>query len=414
MMEENIPPANELKRILILSADAGFGHRSAALALQAAFAEKYADCCDVQLLNPLNDRRTPAVLRDSQADYDRMITNIPKIYQIGYDALDAAVPTALLESATTVLLYEVIQDILRSYQPAAVITTYPLYQAPLAAVISLDQLDIPLITVITDLVTVHRIWFNKNADLVTVATPELEALAVESGILKERIHTTGIPVHPKIAREKRSKAEIRTALGWDIHLPTFLAVGSRRIEKMIDALRVLNHFGQPLQIVAVAGNDEELYQELQAMDWHVPVHLYEFTEEIPAMMSAADALICKAGGLITTEALASGLPLLLVEYIAGQESGNVEYVVENGAGDLAESPLEILEVVSHWLQNDAALLKTRAENACKLGKAQAAYTIAELVWAEIKPHRPRKQLESLARQSLTDLLNRHQVPWEKT
>ena len=379
-MSHNALAEKDKKKILILTADAGFGHRSAAKAIVSALQEKYGDCCKVTMINPLNDRRTPALLRDSQTDYDRIIQHIPKIYQFGYEALDGAIPTAILDSANTVLLYEVLRDILKENEPDVILTTYPIYQAPLSVIYAIERKPIPLVTVITDLVTVHHIWFNKAADIITVATPELKTLAMEAGIDPDKIHITGIPVHPNIAKETRSKAEIRKELGWDPDLTTFLAVGSRRVERLTDALNILNHFGKPLQIAAVAGNDTELFTFLQEMDWHIPVHLYEFSDQIPAMMRASDALICKAGGLITTEALASGLPIMLVDFIAGQETGNVEYVVENQAGDLVLSTMEILETLSHWMQNDGALLKTRAENSCRLGKANAAYEIADLTW----------------------------------
>ena len=402
-------PTNQKKKVLILSADAGFGHRSAAKAILSALQDKYADNCTVEMLNPLNDRRTPAFLRESQTDYDKIIQHIPKIYQFGYEAMDAPIPTAIVDSAATVLLYEVMRDILMKIQPDAVITTYPLYQAPLSAVITLEKLPIPLITVITDLVSVHSLWFNHAADVVTVATPELKALALENGMAPEKVSITGIPVHPNITNETRSKAQIRNTLGWNPDLPTFLAIGSRRVEGLVDAISVLNHFGRPLQVVAVAGNDKELYTQLQQMDWHIPAHVYEFTEDIPAMLCAADAIICKAGGLITTESLASGLPLMLVDFIAGQETGNMQYVIENQAGDLAQDPLKILEVISHWLMNDGALLKARAENARKLGKPNAAYEIADLAMTASKAGRKK----TASHKSLTDLLNLHQVPWQK-
>ena len=394
---------------MILTADAGFGHRSAAKAILAALQDKYGDNCTVEMLNPLNDRRTPSFLRESQTDYDKIVQHIPKIYQLGYEAMDAPIPTAIVDSAATVLLYEVIRDILLHFHPDVVITTYPLYQAPLSAVITLERLPVALITVVTDLVSVHRLWFNRATDLVTVATPELEKLALEYDVDAKKIHITGIPVHPNIAKETRAKAQIRAALGWDPDLPTFLAIGSRRVEGLVDAVSILNHFGRPLQVAAVAGNDKELFSQLKQINWHIPAQLYEFTEDVPAMLRAADAIICKAGGLITTESLASGLPILLVDYIAGQETGNMEYVVENQAGDLAQGPLKILEVISHWLMNDGALLKARAENARKLGKPNAAYEIADLAMTASKAGRKK----TASHKSLTDLLNLHQVPWQK-
>jgi 1,2-diacylglycerol 3-beta-galactosyltransferase len=96
-------------------------------------------------------------------------------------------------------------------------------------------------------------------------------------------------------------------------------------------------------------------------------------------MKASDLLLCKAGGLIVTEALASGLPMLLTEIIPGQETGNAEYVTAYGAADMAESPIRMLECLHHLLADDRALLKKRAENARLLGVPDSAYRVAEIV-----------------------------------
>jgi 1,2-diacylglycerol 3-beta-galactosyltransferase len=98
------------------------------------------------------------------------------------------------------------------------------------------------------------------------------------------------------------------------------------------------------------------------------------------MMLAADLIVCKAGGLIVTEALACGLPLLLVDVTPGQEEGNAAYVVENGAGELAESPVQVLEILAHWLSDGGDKLAEHAANARELGRPQAAAEAAELIW----------------------------------
>ncbi len=101
---------------------------------------------------------------------------------------------------------------------------------------------------------------------------------------------------------------------------------------------------------------------------------------MPTLMHAADFIVCKAGGLIVTEALACSLPLMLIDVIEGQETGNAEFVVDNEAGDIARMPLDMLETLYHWLSNDIRLLQTRAQNARKVGRPQAADEIAELAW----------------------------------
>ncbi len=399
-------------RVLILTADAGFGHRSAANAVASAINEEYGDLCDVRIVNPLEDRRTPFFLRDSQSDYDKLVRNMPELYRFGYDASDSSVPAVIVEQALTVLLYEVMRDIVRTYRPDVILTTYPLYQSPLRAVMTIGKLQIPLLVAVTDLATVHRLWFSNSVDLSMVPTPIVRDLALSYGLSADQVLVTGIPVNPEVVREQRSPIEIRRELGWQQDITTVLAVGSRRVDRLVDTLHILNHFGKPLQLIVAAGKDEKLYNELNGMAWHMPIKLYDYVSNVPLFMKAADLIVCKAGGLVVTEALACGKPLLLIEAIPGQETGNADYVVQNGAGELARDQIEALETVAHWTMNDNKILRQRAENARALGRPNAAYDVAHEVWLAGQRSIAQAQPHGTGRLRLIDLLSRNHVRWE--
>lgn len=381
------------KKVIILTADAGFGHRSAAIAVEAAFREKYEDVCQVDIINPLEDKRTPFFLRDSQSDYDKIVREMPELYRFGYDASDAPLPGAIVESALTVLLFEVMRDIVIQNKPDAILTTYPLYQSPLVALSTLSRQKIPLLTVVTDLAKVHRLWFENNIDACLVPTGLVKNAAIENNIAAEKIHVTGLPVNPSISKEKRSREEVRRQFGWDEGLTTFLVVGSRRVDRrhLMDALHVLNHFGKRVQLVVVAGGDQDLFENLNKIEWHVPVHLYDYTQDMVSFMRASDVMVTKAGGLIVTESMASGLPMILIDVLPGQETGNAQYVVDGGAGERALEPIQMLEIVFHWLENEQQSLKIRAQNAKELGRPLAAYTVADLLWAAAEHGVTRRQ-----------------------
>lgn len=380
-MVERIPA----KRILILTADVGFGHRSAANALAEALRELHADEIVVEIVNPLDDERTPAILHDSQEDYDRLVREAPERYRFQYKISDASVPNAIFEGAVTLMLYPIVRDIILDFKPDAIITTHPMYPAPVTSVLAANKLNIPFAIVVTDLADVHIQWMHKYADLWLLPTRQASIQAVENGLPEEKIQITGIPVRPAIFKETRTPQEIRLEKGWDPDLTTILVVGSKRVNNLKDFLHILNHSGHAIQLVIVTGGDVELYEQLEREEWHVRTHLYGFVEDMPAFMRAADCVISKAGGLIVTESLASGLPLLLVDVTPGQEEGNAEYVVHNGAGERVEEPLRALEILAHWLGNNRRTLLEYQSRACALGKPQSAYTAADLVWSVIQP-----------------------------
>jgi 1,2-diacylglycerol 3-beta-galactosyltransferase len=370
----------DIKRILILTADAGFGHRAAANATAAALQERYGDRCHVVVLNPLDDRRTPAILRNSPADYDRIVRNMPELYRLGYEASDTAVPTFALESAIVLMLFEVLSDALTEQRPDVIVTTFPLYLAPLWAIYTLGRQRVPLVTVVTDLATIHRIWFHEMVDLCVVPTPQAEKLALNHNLTRDQVRVTGIPIHPSIASERRTPAMIRSELDLNPDLTTILAVGSKRVGNLESVLHVINHSGLPLQMVVVAGGDDALYRRLRRVDWHLPCQVYNLISNMPTLMHAADCIVCKAGGLIVSEALAVGLPMFLVDVLPGQEVGNAEYVIEGDAGVRIENPVDALETLCHWMGNENELLREKATNARRLGRPHAALEIADHIW----------------------------------
>jgi len=365
------------KKILILTADAGFGHRAAANAVGDALRQRYGADCAVAIVNPLEERHASRVLRLAQDDYDRMIRESPGMYRLGYEASDSSLPVSIAEQALIAMLYATMRDLLEVHQPDAIVSTYPLYQAPLAALFALSGRYIPLLVVVTDLVSVHSLWFNDDVDRCLVPTQAVFDKALENGLSRERVEITGLPVSPALAREA-DKAALRSRLDWSPDRIVALMAGSKRVTKMEPVVDVLDHCGWPLEFALVAGGDKEMEQGWSARTWHQPAHVYGYVDDMPSMMQAADLIVCKAGGLIVSEALAAGLPLLLVQALPGQEVGNATYVAEGGAGVLVNDPLEALATVCHWLEHGGAGLAWRATRARALGRPQAAYRVAEL------------------------------------
>jgi 1,2-diacylglycerol 3-beta-galactosyltransferase len=369
------------KRVLILTADMGFGHRSAANAVAAALQRMHGQECVVEIVNPLDDEHTPAILRDSQEDYDKLVRDMPDVYRLRYHFSDSTVPNAIVENALTVMLFKILRDLVLRYKPDVVVSTNNLFLAPVSAVITVMDLGIPAFTVITDLVDLHIAWFHDGADMILLPTREARAQALKNKVAKEKLVVTGIPVHPALAEETRTPAEIRQMMGWQPDLTTVLVVGSKRVNNLEGVLHVLNHSGLPIQMPIIAGGDVDLYQSLLATEWHRPAYLYNFVENMPDFLRAADCIISKAGGMIVTESLACGLPMLLVDVTPGQEKGNAEFVVRNDAGKLGHTPIEALEILCHWLENDRAVLDEVRDNAQRVGRPQSAYTAAELIWS---------------------------------
>lgn len=370
-----------MKHILILTADYGYGHRSAANAIADALQETHGDYCSVEIVNPMDDPSVPVFLRDGENGYDKIVRAAPDLYKLGYDIGDTRVVSSIIKNGFTLMLFNILREIIHQKQPDVIVCTYPTYQEILFAIFTLEKYRIPVLTVVTDLATVNRLWFHPVADLCVVSTQAVYDLAIKAGLPSEKVKIVGIPVRPELIKGNQERNAIRASLGWQEDLFTVLALGSQRVEHLYDALWVLNHSGFPLQLIIAAGGDQEFYDRCQETEWHVKTHVYNFVTEMGTFMQGADCIVGKAGGLTVSESLACGLPLILVDVIPGQETGNAQHVVSGDAGTLASNPTEVLEAMCHWLENSRVHYNRQALNARRLGRPRAALDIAELTWA---------------------------------
>ncbi len=383
-----------MKKALILTADAGFGHRAAANAIEHAL-KRYPDpAVEPTIINLLDDPATPKWLRDSQSDFDRIVREIPGVYEVAYDQSDKPVPTTIAHLGLAAILYNPLSKAIKEVQPDVIISTYPLYSGPVYAWYMRNESllrtkdgeqhigehphkkHLPFINVITDLYSVHTIWFSFSPDRICVSTDKVRMDAIQFGCNPNHVVCTGIPVRPELTEIGMSKTELRIKHGLDPDLPLMLAVGSKRVTSMMDYLNVANHAGFPLQIVMAAGGDDELYDKMTRNKWHVPVKIYNYCNDLSELMPASDFILTKAGGLVTSESLAVGLPMLLCDVLPGQEEGNARIVEENDAGRTLHSQYGMLEILCHMLQDDGHRMKQMQMNAMRIGKPNAARDIS--------------------------------------
>jgi 1,2-diacylglycerol 3-beta-galactosyltransferase len=375
------------KKFLFLTADAGFGHRSASNAVMQALCDLHGNECECKTVNPVFEPTTPLIFQRSQSGYDDMVRHNAAFYEFSYKVSDSVPASNVVSNFVTLFLYKTMQEILAEYRPDAIVSTYHMYQKPVNMVQSLAHSNIPTFMIVTDLSDVHKLWFQRNPEKLFVGSELVRNEAITCGFPAEKIVVSGIPVNPHIAREKRSKNELRQKLGWRSDLTTLLAVSSPRVEHMLENLESINQSGLAVQLAVAAGGDQVLYERLRQMNWQIPVHIYNYANNITEMMQAADVLISKAGGLVTTEGLACGLPILLIDSLPGQESGNITYVCQNQAGVSVQNPGELVDTLRQWLQDEGRLLNQYAEHSKRIGKPEAAYQIAEIVWQRVNEQR---------------------------
>jgi processive 1,2-diacylglycerol beta-glucosyltransferase len=100
------------------------------------------------------------------------------------------------------------------------------------------------------------------------------------------------------------------------------------------------------------------------------------------LVAASDLVITKSGGLIVSEVLARGTPMVIVDPIPGQEEWNADFVVGVGAGIQLRQP-EAVPPAALYLLGQPERLAIMREQARRFGRPRAALDIAERVLGDL-------------------------------
>jgi processive 1,2-diacylglycerol beta-glucosyltransferase len=142
---------------------------------------------------------------------------------------------------------------------------------------------------------------------------------------------TGIPIAAKFSSRPDAKA-VRKQFGLRDDLPVMLVLsGGFGMGPVAEILAELDKVPNDFQTVVVTGRNEELRRELAAQDRKHPTHVLGFASNMHELMAIADLVITKPGGLTSSEALAMGKPLFILNPIPGQEAANSDFLLERGA-----------------------------------------------------------------------------------
>ncbi|KAH7688488.1 1,2-diacylglycerol 3-beta-galactosyltransferase protein [Dioscorea alata] len=376
--------AERAKNVLVLMSDTGGGHRASAEAIRDAFRIEFGDSYRV-FVKDLGKEHAGWPLNDMERSYKFMV----KHTQLWKMAFHSTYPRWVhcFYLATVASFYaKKVEAGLKKYKPDIIISVHPLMQhIPLWVLKWRLQKKVVFVTVITDLNTCHPTWFHAGVNRCYCPSEEVSKRAMLEGLETSQIRVFGLPIRPSFCRAILVKDDLRTELEMDPELPAVLLMGGgegmgpvKKTAKALGEALFDEELGQPIgQIVIICGRNQTLSSTLQSIEWKVPVKIRGFETQMEKWMGACDCIITKAGPGTIAEALIRGLPIILNDFIPGQEVGNVPYVVENGAGVFSKSPKETARLVARWFGPEKDELKKMSENALKLAQPDAVFDIVK-------------------------------------
>lgn len=360
--------------ILILTSDAGSGHRSAANAIEQALRARGMTTI---VANPAHHPLASHTLVEAERFYLSVVHRAPDQYALAHTLTDAPGLDLFLEYSLAGALRKSLAALVLTHQPDVVVSVYPLFTRIISGMFRRKNRP-RLMTVVTDLGNVHRAWFNHTDDCVAVPTLVVRDKALKCGIDIAKVVHTGLPINPAFGRHSATKTILRQQLGWDTALPTLVLLsGGAGIGPVAQMAQALDTSSYAHQLVIVAGRNQQLAAQLRAHQWRHRTHVYDFVPLVD-VIHAADVVASKAGGLTVSESLAAGKPMVFYGDAPGQEEGNRDYVVSHGAGLVASDAQAFADYATTLLSSDP-LRTSMAYAARQLGMPEAAGAVANEV-----------------------------------
>lgn len=374
------------KRVLLLISDTGGGHRSAANAITAALDEvdRGPNGEPLAIEHRVEDVAAHCTFPLSHLGpaYSAALRFAPPIYGALYHATNGRRRFRGVVRFCEPLYRERLKTLFLEYRPDVIVSVHPLLNhAALRARADAGLLHVPVVTVVTDLGKVHEGWLVPEVDAVVVPASEVYQRARERGIPSERIFQLGHPVHPKFEVVCVSKAELRKQLGLPLEKTiALLMAGGEGGGKLLPTTLALARAKLPLHLVVVTGRNAALRQKLGelAPALPTPMTILGYCNNVPELMRAADLLVTKAGPGAIAEASVAEVPVVVYDFIPGQERGNLDYVRTNGIGVVALTTSDVVRSTRRIVSSQERLLAMRTHQSTVAPRGSSR-RIAELI-----------------------------------
>lgn len=371
-----------MKKIMIFYGSYGGGHLSAARAIKEYIENNYKNI-EIQMIDCV-EYINKFVNKITTKAYSDLAKKAPWAWGYVYKKSEKGV-MAKVSTDSNKLMSIKLNKLLQEFNPDYVISTHPFSSQMCAYLKKKNKCNFTLVTVTTDYAP-HDQWllYHEEVDYFFVAHDGMKQALVNKGIEENKIYATGIPLSNRFLQHY-NKSEILNEFGLINDKKTVLFFGGGEMglgkTKTLEILQTLAKDFSDIQIVAISGKNKEMNEHfseiVKQFSREDSIKVLEYTNKVPELMSISDIVISKPGGLTTTESLASGLPIIIINPIPGQEEENAEFLENKNVAiwirkkDNVEEKLKEIFSNSEKMQEmkiNARLLakKNSTENICKI------------------------------------------------
>lgn len=370
-------------KVIIFYAKYGGGHLSAARSIENCIKTNY-NGIEVELIDFMEYVNKEFNKITTKA-YAEMAKKAPKAYGSIYWKSEKG-PLAHISTTSNKLLSIRLHKLLQDKAPDLIICTHPFASQMCGYLTKHHKLNTQTATILTDFAS-HDQWlvYNEYINKLFVANQEMKETLISKGIPSNKVFVTGIPISDRfLINYDKSSIFLDFNLSPNKKTVLFFGGGEFGLGKSY-TLKVFETFvknSADLQIIAISGKNQKLKEAFENIvikyNKEANVHIFEYTNMVPELMSISNLVVTKPGGLTTSESLASGLPIVVINPIPGQEEENATYLVKHNAAIWLKKDDNIEQIVTNLLA-DSQKLDEMSKNAKSISKPNATNDICKIL-----------------------------------
>jgi processive 1,2-diacylglycerol beta-glucosyltransferase len=368
------------RKILIVYATAGIGHKKASIGVKKALEEIAPKDAEVTLIDALD--YTNAFFKWSYLQlYLFMVNRMPLAWGCFYYLTDNCYVNMIISKirrfSNWINSKKFTGYLLRS-KPDVVISTHFFASEVVGDLKEAGLLQTNLITIVTDY-RLHSWWMAPGTDMYVVGGEDARNDLLKCNVDPAKVKVLGIPAEPIFSKQLDRK-RIFEETGLKEGIFTILVIGGGfGVGPIENIIKIVKELSMPLQVIVVCGHNDSLVKKIVDLKKDTKAHIkvLGFVDNVYEYMEISDILISKAGGITVTESLSKELPMIIIAPIIGQETRNSDFVVSHGASFRIDKLQDLKGLLEDLASHPEKMKKTR-EDIRAIKKPMACYDIARL------------------------------------
>lgn len=356
---------NNKRKFLFIYLKTGGGHLAPARSLSKYLEKHNKNEVDVILVDGFEKTKkyTRFIVEDG---YRILQSKFKWFYELIYAIHKVRIISEISSYLVSINMEKYLSEIIQKEKPDKIILFHFFAIKPVYKIIKELNLNIPVITIVTDPYIAPILWFlNKNQNFV-LFSEELKDHCIKKGIDSKNIKVFDFILDEKYSKVATQDEILSCKKEFGFHKEKVLLIlgGGDGIPKGIQILKSILKLNGDFEIAVVCGKNKEFYEQAKKIishDKHDNLKIYGFVDFIYELISISDVVISKCGASTFMELLISGKIQIVNSYLWEQEKGNVDFLIRNNLG-IYEKNISELPAIINQMFTDHKILQQYKKN----------------------------------------------------